>query len=59
MKYIEASSFTIAGLRSLVAFFTLLICTRKLPTIFVRQEVENTSDSEKSKKAPVDKKQTL
>ena len=31
MKYIDASSFTIAGLRSLVAFLTLLGLTRKLP----------------------------
>lgn len=58
MKYIEASSFTIAGLRSFVAFFTLLLCTRKLPQFVVRQEeVAGSKDSEK--KAPVDKKQTL
>lgn len=49
MKYINASSFTIAGLRSLIAFLTLLACTRKLPKVVVRQE-----DSGK-----IDKEQTL
>lgn len=56
MKYIDASSFTIAGLRSLVAFFTLLLCTRKLPVIVVRKQDEAV---EEGTKAPVDKKQTL
>lgn len=56
MKYIDASSFTIAGLRSLVAFFTLLLCTRKLPAVVVRKQDEAV---EEGTKAPVDKKQTL
>lgn len=56
MKYINASSFTIAGLRSLVAFFTLLILTRRIPAFVVRQEEAEETDE---KKKPVDKKQTL
>ena len=56
MKYINASSFTIAGLRSLVAFFTLLVLTRKFPKFVVRQNEGKTEDG---KKAPIDKKQTL
>jgi len=56
MKYIDASSFTIAGLRSLVAFFTLLVCTRKLPAVVVRKQDEAVKEGTK---APVDKKQTL
>lgn len=56
MKYIDASSFTIAGLRSLVAFFTLLVLTRKFPKFVVRQNEGKTEDG---KKAPIDKKQTL
>lgn len=56
MKYINASSFTIAGLRSLVAFFTLLILTCRIPAFVVRQEEAEETDE---KKKPVDKKQTL
>lgn len=63
MKYIEASSFTIAGLRSLIAFFTLLILSRRLPVFVVRQPKGDLNSyenaGEQSKKTPVDKKQTL
>lgn len=51
MKYINASSFTIAGLRSLVAFFMLLILTRKLPKVVIRSGEDG--------KGKIDKKQTL
>lgn len=67
MKYIEASSFTIAGLRSLVAFFTLLILSRRLPCFVVRSskgdlnsyESKENSGKSKNTKNPIDKKQTL
>jgi len=60
MKYIDASSFTIAGLRSLIAFFTLWILTRKIPQFVVYQDVDHNSSGDNVKaKAPVDKKQTL
>jgi len=55
MKYINASSFTIAGLRSFVAFFTLLLLSRKLPLFVIRKN----SDENDSEAPAIDKKQTL
>lgn len=42
MKYIEASSFTIAGLRSFVAFFVLLAITRKCPKLVIKNNKKQT-----------------
>lgn len=53
MKCIDASSLTIAGLRSIVAFIGLLVLTRKLPVFVVRQENQN------EEKFAVDKRATF
>lgn len=55
MKNIDASSFTIASLRSLVAFVTLLVLTRKLPSFVVKFDEE----SDENKKGKINKKATV
>lgn len=59
MKCIDAGSLTIAGLRSFVAFWGLLILTRRFPAFVIRQNQEIQNQTENHSKTPIDKKETF
>lgn len=59
MKFVNINSFAMAGFRSLFAFITLAILSKRLPRFVIRKTAAENSTGEKSGKNEIDKRRTF